>query len=140
MSILLFLASMCFRLWAKIYTKRCANNSLISRDKPIFLLLNLNDHMLSIWELFGNTLVAFDFDEKFTQNVARILCNITCRRSFFAYILRLITCFQFQRFGKRKNTISAKILNQKYGGKNSNSGFVPRLFTLLTFSYLYCSY
>ena len=42
-------------------------------------------------------------------------------------------------FGKRKNVASTKILNLKYGGKNSYFDFIPRLFTLLTFLCLYCS-
>ena len=50
--------------------KRCANNSLISRDKTISSLAELIGHVLSILEYF--TLVPFNFDEKLTQSVAQV--------------------------------------------------------------------
>ena len=48
--VLWFRASTCFQFWSKTFTKRCTNNSLLSRDKTISSLLELIDHMLSISE------------------------------------------------------------------------------------------
>ena len=67
MPALWFRASMCFQFWSKTYAKRCTNATLLSRDKTIFLLLELIDQMFLISERFGKTFVAFDFDEKHTQ-------------------------------------------------------------------------
>ena len=74
----------------KHYTKHRKSNSLLSRDKAISSLLELIDHVLLISECFGKTLVAFDFDEKLPQSVAQIICNIICKKNFFACTLRLI--------------------------------------------------
>ena len=53
--------------WSKTYTKRCTNDSLLSRDKTIFSLLELIDYVLSISEyVMEKPLVAFDFDGKLT--------------------------------------------------------------------------
>ena len=52
--------------------KHYANNSLLSRDKTISSLLELIGHMLSISECFGKTLIAFNFDEKHTQSIAKV--------------------------------------------------------------------
>ena len=40
--------------------------------KKICSLLEFIDHLLSILECFGKTLVAFNFDEKLTQGVAQL--------------------------------------------------------------------
>ena len=79
------------------HEKCCTNNSLLSRDKTIASLLELIGHVLLIWEyVFRKTLTAFDFDEKFTQSVAQVICNITCQKTFFRCTWRLVRCFQFQ--------------------------------------------
>ena len=56
----------------KTFTKRCSNNSLLSRGKTISSLLDLIGNVLLISECFGKTLIAFDFDEKLTQSVAQV--------------------------------------------------------------------
>ena len=45
-----FRASACFRFWSKTFTKRCSNNSLLSRDKSISSLLDLIGHVLLVSE------------------------------------------------------------------------------------------
>ena len=45
-----FRASTCFRFRSKTFTKRCYNNSLLSRDKSIPSLLDLIGHVLLISE------------------------------------------------------------------------------------------
>ena len=70
-SVLWFGASTCIRFWSKTYTTRCINNSLLSRDKTIYCLLELIGHALSISE-YGKILVAFDFDEKLILSVAQL--------------------------------------------------------------------
>ena len=76
--------------WSKSHTKRCSNNSLISRDKIIYPLID--------WSC------AFDF-RMFWKNFAyflwtytkhKELYNFTCQKTFFACTLRLIKCPQFQ--------------------------------------------
>ena len=93
-----FCVFMCFWIWLKTYTKHCASNSLLSRDKTISFLLGLIYHVLSISEYFGKSLVAFDFDKTNKQE-----CNITCQKTFFACTLQLIN-FRIW-FGKRKNAV-----------------------------------
>ena len=48
--VLWFRVSTCFRFWSKSFTKCCANNFLLSRDKTISSLLELIGHVLSISE------------------------------------------------------------------------------------------
>ena len=45
-----FRASTCIWFWSKNFKKRCTNNSLLSRDKAISSLLELNGHVFSISE------------------------------------------------------------------------------------------
>ena len=89
-----------------------------------------SDFRICFWET-----VAFDFDEKPRQNIAKILCKQPSLSAFcswsHAFNFRII-------FGKWKVAVSAKKLNWKYDSKNSNFDFVLLLFTLLTFSCLYC--
>ena len=54
--ILWFRASTCFQFWSKSFTKRCSNNSLLSRDKLSFSLLDLIGHVLLISECLGKLL------------------------------------------------------------------------------------
>ena len=57
----------------KTFTKRCTNNSLLSRDKAISPLLELVGHVFFDFRIcFGKTLIVFDFDEKLTQSVAQV--------------------------------------------------------------------
>ena len=46
--VLWFRASTCFQFWSKTFTKRCTNNSLLSRDKTISSLLELIGRMLIV--------------------------------------------------------------------------------------------
>ena len=46
--VLWFRASTCFQFWSKTFTKRCTNNSLLSRDKTISSLLELIGCMLIV--------------------------------------------------------------------------------------------
>ena len=82
----------------KTFTRRITNNSLLHVTKQFLLYLNSLDWSSAfdfrIW--FAKTLIAFDFDEKLTQRVAQVICNITCQKTFFPCTLRLIRCFQFQ--------------------------------------------
>ena len=81
---------------------------------------------------------AFDFDEKLTQNNSVI---ITFQKIFSTEFWSWSGALDLSIwFGKQNNAVSAKILNQKYGGKKSDFNFVPLLFTLLTFSFLYYSW
>ena len=59
--VLWFRASTCFRFWSKAFTKRCTNNSLLTRDKIISCLLELTGHVLSISECFGKSINSFRF-------------------------------------------------------------------------------
>ena len=125
--VLWFRASTCFWFWSKTFTKRCSNNSLLSRDKTISSLLDLIGHVLLIFRIcFGKTIV-FDFDEKLIQSVAQELCNITCQKTFFPFTLRVVRCFRFQ----------GMIWKTEHGGENPDFGFVPPLFTLLTLKRIY---
>ena len=54
--VLWFRASTCFRFWSKTFTKRCTNNSLLSRDKTISSLLELIGQVLSISEYFSKNI------------------------------------------------------------------------------------
>ena len=82
----------------KTFTRRITNNSLLHVTKQFLLYLNSLDWSSAfdfrIW--FAKTLIAFDFDEKLTQRVAHVICNITCQKTFFPCTLRLIRCFQSQ--------------------------------------------
>ena len=124
-----------FSILIKTFMKRCTNNSLLSRDKTSSSLLELIDHVLLISEyVLEKHLITFDFDEKLTQSVAHLLCNITCQKIFFLCTLRLVRCFQFQ----------GMIWKTEHGGENPDFGFILLLFTLLTLkpfilSCLFCS-
>ena len=59
--VLWFCASTCFRLWSKTFTKRCSNNSLLSRDKTISSLLELIGHVLLISEYVLENINCFRF-------------------------------------------------------------------------------
>ena len=98
-------APMCFRFWSKTYTKRCKNNSLLSRDKTISSLLELIDHVLSISECFGNTCFLFSwktYTKRCTNNyviscVKRLSSPALCSGS---------SAFNFRIwFGKRKSVV-----------------------------------
>ena len=89
---------------------------------------------------------AFDSDQKLTQNVAQItICHIICQRAVFACTLRLIKCYQFQNMIWKTEecrviiNIELKIWRSKFVFWWYYFDFVPILFTLLTFSCLYCS-
>ena len=86
-----FRAFTCFRTWLKTYAKRCTNNSLLSCDKKKLFFVWINwSRAFDFRICFGKTIVAFDFDEKFTQSVAQIPMLYTCQKTFFACTLRLI--------------------------------------------------
>ena len=58
-------------LWSKGYAKRCTNNYLLSRDKQFFPLLFWLITCFYFRICFRKILVAFDFDQKFTENDAQ---------------------------------------------------------------------
>ena len=94
--VLWFRASTCFQFWSKTFTKRCTNNSLLSRDKSFLLSWIDWSRAFDFRICFGKTLIASDFDKKLTQSVAQVtMCNITCQKIFFSCTLRLIRCSQF---------------------------------------------
>ena len=100
--------------------------------------------------------ICFWFQNKFWKNIScfrfwwktyRNCCTSNyvklCFKTFFPYFLQLVRYFQFQvmiwkmeKCHVSKNTE----LRKEHGSKNPNFDFVPLLFTLLTLSYLCCSY
>ena len=136
--VLWFRASMSFRLSSNTYAKR------------FFLITTWESNFFScfFWLITGF----------WTQN---IFCkNISCfqfwwktcaKRCANNYVISRVKgifspafcgwsrAFNFRIwFGKRKTFMSAKRLNYKYDGKNSDFDFVLLLFSFLTFSCLYC--
>ena len=65
--VLWFRASTCFQFWSKTFTKRCTNNSLLSRDKSFLLSWIDWSRAFDFRICFGKTLIASDFDEKLTK-------------------------------------------------------------------------
>ena len=118
------LASTCFRFWSKTLTKCCTNNSLLSRDKTISLLLE-----------FWKTLNWFPYWWKTYTHKAlhKQICNITCQKTFLPCTLQLVRCFQFQgMIYKTKECHVSKNIAKKHGGENLDFDFVLLLFSLLT--------
>ena len=84
---------------------------------------------------FGKTLIAFDFDENFTQCVAQV--TITCQKTFFPCTLRLVRCFQFQGmiWKTEECRVSKNIALKTWRWKSRFllcSGFVYYLFCVLS--------
>ena len=92
--VLWFRASMCFRFWSKTFTKRCTNNSLLSRDKKVSSLLESISHVPSISEYVLEKSWLLSIMMK-NLNKAQ-LCNITCQKTFFPCTMRLVRCFRFK--------------------------------------------
>ena len=81
--VLWFRASTCFQFWSKTFTKRCTNNSLLSRDKTIFLFAWIDwSRAFDFRICFGKTLIAFNFDEKLTQSVAQVIMQCHASKDF----------------------------------------------------------
>ena len=81
----------------------------------VSFLLELIYHVLSISKCFRETLVVFDFHEKFTQSIAQITM-IYHESKDFLYLHFALDQFQVMTW-KWKNAVQGKILN--YGSKNS---------------------
>ena len=80
----------CSRTWLKTYQKRCTDNSLLSTWQNNFFLAWII--LLSAFNFricFGETLAAFDFDEKFTQSVAQITMLYHVSKDFLRLHLAL---------------------------------------------------
>ena len=131
-----FHTSTCFRSWSKIYTKCCTNNFFtITWQNNFFLAWIFWSCAFDFRICFGKTLVAFSFHEKTYTKCCTRLCNIMCWKTFFACTLR----FEFQdMIWKMKECYISKSIKLKIWHKNFNFDFAPLLFTLLTFSCLYC--
>ena len=88
-----------FVLWFCASTFFWMSFYLLSRDKTISSLLELIDHVLSIYLfMFWKKLMCFQFWWKtYTQSVAQIIRNITRQKTYFTCTLQWINCFQFQK-------------------------------------------
>ena len=103
--VLWFPASTCFHFWSKTFTKRCTNNSLLSRDKSFLLSWIDWSRAFDFRICFGKTLNAFDFDENTKRCTSSYVISRVKRLSSPA----LCGCsgvFNFRVwFGKWKNDV-----------------------------------
>ena len=93
-SVLWFRASTCFRFWWKTCTKRCTNNSLLSREKQFLSWLIT---CFRFQNMFWKNISCFRFWwETYTKSCTNICVTSSLKRLHLAFTWRLINCFQFQ--------------------------------------------
>ena len=109
--VLWFRASTCFQFWSKTFTKRCTNNSLLSRDKTISSLLELIGHVLSISEYVLEKHCFRFWWKAYTKRCASNYVISRVRRLSSSALCGWSGAFNFRVwFGKRNMAVKIPIL------------------------------